>query len=324
MPLTLRPTLEILQDTRPLLPQELINEEQFALLQALAAKIPPAVVLGLECRLLDGDAPVDLWICPGLSGADLRRAGSIWPTAMWPDFAPLAGALKEGQIPWPAEGAWTVEFDLGAWKASDFPPQPCSFVTYGSAAPPLDIEKTVKDYWQGARGHDMPSAELEALRQILKRCPSGELAGWGFLYPRAQQPARLMLRTQTLADLSGLLGHHLPRAQRLLEGLTYQVVIGTPLHYEQERRQSLEAYIQGEDKWCELARRLVAQEYCTPAKAQGLLRLALAPQKSGNTLVTLNHVKLALRQDGGAEVKAYPSAFGATNPSQTGTPSRER
>ncbi len=296
---------------REALPRELVAADDYARLQAMARRLPPTIMVGLECRLLPTSEAVDMWICPGLTAPDLAQSSAWLRQTGWPSFAPLADRLEQQRPPWPlSAGVWTIEFDLASWDEGQPLSLPSSFVTFSHADPPLDAEAVISELWQGERGQAMDSAELRQLRLLLQRCPSGELAGWGFLYPRAHTPARLMLRVAKLEELADLLGEHLHLAQRLLEGLTYQVVIGTPLYYEQERRQSLEAYISSPSAWQELARRLVAQQYSTEAKAQALLELALHPIRTEGALTTLNHVKMAIKENGQAEVKAYPSIFG--------------
>ena len=295
------------------LPPELVSAASYQRLLALAPLLPPSVLVGLECRLREQDEPVDLWICPGLDPHTLSGSASWLTSQAWPEFAPLAACLEREKPPWPcAFGAWTTEFDLKAWDTqAERPPIPSSFVTFGTANPRLNITETLAVLWQGERAQTMPPEISGQLDNVLKRCPEGELAGLGFLYPRPLQPARLMLRVQNIGDLSGLLGDKLSAAQSLLDGLTFQVVIGTPFDYQQEPRQSLEAYLSGAEAWEELSRRLVEQGYSTQSKAAAMLDLAIHPRHAKNAMVTLNHVKLALHADGYREVKAYPSIFPA-------------
>ena len=308
---SLRSVSAVVAAARGVLPPELVSAPSYERLLALAPHLPDSILVGLECRLGERDEAVDLWICPGLTSEQLQPAAAWLRGQGWPDFAPLSGCLERQAPPWPcAWGAWTTEFDLAGWDSqSAAPPLPSSFVTFGSAQPPLDIEAVVSGLWEGERGTPFPHRSLELLRALLKRCPRGELAGWGFLDPRKQQPARLMLRVSAPEDLAGLLGPRLDTARRLLDGLTYQIVIGTALEPESEKRQSLEAYLQGPQAWTELSRRLTAQGYSTPGKAEALLRLALEPPIHSEIIGTLNHVKMAICDDGRAEVKAYPSLF---------------
>ena len=301
----------LVDEARTALPHELVSAASYERLRALAPLLPQSILVGLECRLREQDEPVDLWICPGLDPHTLSGSAAWLARQAWPEFAPLAACLERGKPPWPcAFGAWTTEFDLKAWDTqAEQPPIPSSFVTFGTANPRLDISETLKTLWQGERGQTMPSEISGQLDNVLQRCPEGELAGLGFLYPRPLQPARLMLRVQKVSDLSSLLGDKTAAAQRLLDGLTFQVVIGTPFDYRQEPRQSLEAYLSGAEAWQELARRLVEQGYSTAAKAEAMLDLAVHPRHTGSAAVTLNHVKLALHADGYREVKAYPSIF---------------
>ncbi|MBQ7568316.1 hypothetical protein IJT17_05865 [bacterium] len=291
----------------------LVSASSYARLQALAPLLPKVILVGLECRLREEDEPVDLWICPGLDPQTLNASAPWLHQQSWEEFAPLAALLDSGSPPWPcAFGAWTTEFDLKAWDSRSVkPPLPSSFVTFSTARPRLNIADTVAALWKGERAQDMPPNAIKQLEAIISQCPRGELAGLGFLYPRPQQPARLMLRVQDLSDLGHILKEQLSTAQRLLEGLTSQAVIGIPFDFQQEARYSLEAYIDSPASWKELAERMVAQGYSTPAKAEAMLDLAITPHCTEQAMITLNHVKLALHGDGFREVKAYPSILSA-------------
>lgn len=307
---TRRSVADLLNEARSALPQELVSASRFAQLQALAHFLPPSILVGLECRLGAADEAIDLWICPGLTPGDLQPTAAWLRERGWREFAPLARSLRRGEVPWDcALGAWTTEFDLAGWDKRTAPPRPSSFVTFGTAKERHPIVPALERLWRGERGRNMPRAQREQLQRLLCQCPQGELAGWGFLYPRPGQPGRLMLRIKELPDLAALLGDKLEIALKLLDGLTWQVVIGTPLYYRDERRQSLEAYVRGEANWQELTRRMVAQGYCSPNKAEALMQLTTQTSNTQGTTVTLNHVKLALPAQDPAQVKAYPSIF---------------
>lgn len=300
----------LLNQVRGRLPFELVNAGQFQRLQQAAEWLPDSFLVGLECRLDTASSTTDIWICPALDEAGLQQAGHWLETTGWPEFAALSASLKQGQIPWPLEqAAWTIEFDLDSPKAL---PLPSSFVTFNSLNNQLEAVETIRQLWVGSRPNPPSEQDLRQLRHLVEQIPQGTLAGWGFLYPRSQSPARLMLAVNDLQQLQPLLLDKYPLAEQLLGNYADKVVIGTPLYYQEEKRQSLEAYVNSLEGWQELIFHLVEHQLIAETKAQALMQLASDNTLADGCWCCLNHLKLAISDSGQAQVKAYP-AFGRAN-----------
>ncbi len=255
--------------------------------------------------------PVDLWICPALEAEPLRRAGSWLARQPWEALHPLARTLEREGPPWPtSHGAWTLEFDLDV----DEPlPLPSSFVTFGATEGGQGAWQILQHLWEGSRGEALGPEDRAALKDLLRRCPEGTLAGLGFLYPRAGSPARLMLAVPNAKALSGWLGPRHRQVEALFGGLAERLVAASAIHPDTEPTLSIEAYLWRAEAWGELATRLVRMGLCLPDRARALLRLAEHRAPTGGAWCSLNHVKMALGADGSTTVKAYP-AFGAEHP----------
>jgi len=295
------------------LPRELVPPERLLRLNRAARRLPPCYLAGLECRLVGQGQPVDIWVCPALEQVALRRAGAWLQRQPWLALQPLAGELVRTGPPWPTgHGAWTLEFDL----ANPEPlPLPSSFVTFGAAEGRAGAWTTLQRLWTGSRGQPPGVRDRKAIESLLERCPEGNLAGLGFLYPRPGSPARLMLAVPQAEALAGWLENRWTEVQALFGGLTDQLVAAASIHPGAEATISIEAYLWRPEAWTELADRLVGRGLCLPERAPALTRLARIRGIEDGAWCSLNHVKLALGRDGSAAVKAYP-AFGLENPGE--------
>jgi hypothetical protein len=295
----------------PRLPPALIPPDRLQRIEQAAQCLPECYLAGLECRLVDRNQPVDLWICPALDAEPLRRAGTWLAGMPWEPLRPLARHLEGEGPPWPTHhGAWTLEFDLD----TDEPlPMPSSFVTFGASAENQSPWQILQHLWEGSRGRAWEAKDRAALKNLLRRCPEGKLAGLGFLYPRTGSPARLMLAVPNAKALSGWLGRRHRQVEALFGGLAERLVAATAIHPKTESSISIEAYLWQAEAWSELAERLVRMGLCLPDRARALLLLTENRAPSGGAWCSLNHVKMALPSKGKASVKAYP-AFGAENP----------
>lgn len=295
------------------LPRELVPPSRLQRLTRTARLLPPCYLAGLECRLVGRGQPVDMWICPALAPAPLRRVGAWLQGQPWPALQPLAGELLGMGPPWPTgHGAWTLEFDLGTQKTL---PLPSSFVTFGAAEGRAGAWATLERLWTGSRGQPPEAGDRAAIESLLQRCPEGSLAGLGFLYPRPGSPARLMLAVPRAEALAGWLQARWTEVEALFGGLTDHLVAGAAIHPGAEATVSVEAYLWQPEAWLELADRLVRRGLCLPERAPALTRLAGTRGVEDGAWCSLNHVKLALGRDGSAAVKAYP-AFGLESPGE--------
>lgn len=298
--LTVSEPLAMLNDARPFIPEVLISKDRYERLLRAAKHFPPCVLIGLECRL-KGDGPCDIWICPGLEAEDLKNSASWLREMGWPPFADIANSLEQG-VPWPANGAWTVEFDMDSHQEL---PMPSSFVTFGKITPKLDIFATVKALWKAETGKNFSASDTKKLFKLLKACPSGELAGFGILHPRPSRPVRLMLSVDSPEEMGML-----PPRDRLLVRKVFgdyctHLVIAAALDRKTERRFSIEGYIKPECLEA-LIDNITALGLCLPEKAQALLELA-RHEPVNNMWCSLNHLKLSIKENGSHEIKAYPS-----------------
>lgn len=297
--------LPLLSQAEKYFPHTLFSSAQIERLRQAAASLPACFLVGLECRLRSQNEPTDIWICPGLQIPELIQAGHWLQNTSWPQLQPLAQRLVAGRPPWPLRwGAWTLEFDLASPQAL---PLPSSFVTFASEGNTLNWQETVRELWLGSCDCAPSATEEQASERIHERCPQATLAGLGFLHPRAGAPTRLMLGLPTFADLEIYLPRHAQAVLNLVSGVADRLVLGTPLFYEQEKRQSVEAYLSSLEAWQELTSRLVAAHLCDHEKAAGLLSLAAHQGLDGNMFCTMNHVKIAVSDEGKLEVKGYPS-----------------
>jgi hypothetical protein len=299
------------------LPPALIPPDRLRRVEQAAQRLPECYLAGLECRLVGRGQPVDLWICPALDAEPLRRAGAWLAGQPWEPLHPLARHLESQGPPWPTRhGAWTLEFDLDA----DEPlPLPSSFVTFGATEGGQGPWQILQHLWEGSRGQALGPEDRAALKDLLRRCPEGTLAGLGFLYPRAGSPARLMLAVPNARSLAGWLGRRHQQVEALFGGLAERLVAAAAIHPDTESSVSIEAYLWRAEAWGELAARLVRMGLCLPDRARALLRLAEHRAPSGGAWCSLNHVKMALTSAGQASVKAYP-AFGAETPGDFNLP----
>jgi hypothetical protein len=329
-----------LEANRPFFPQSLLPAGALARLEPVAARLPPAANLALECHLHEDAIYVDLipqFIRPGGSVAALARGdadGVGWSAVR--DFC--AGWIEtDSPLARDIHAIW-LEFDLGVEPA--IPPQPSIFVGFAGAAKsagygPL-VEMTITAL--------QPSLLSAAFRQRLTACfaalPAGtDLFSIGFMLARRYDRARICIGHLPPAGVLPYLrqvGWPGPWAAAAdlaanLAPLVDEYGLALDMGDSLSPKLGVECYLfeprpRQESRWARLLDYLIATGCCAPAKAEALLRWpgrhfhqltlgeiaelranspSLAPRMQNLLTRRISHLKLVLEPDQAPQAKAY-------------------
>jgi hypothetical protein len=329
-----------LEANRPFFPPALLPAVALARLEPVAALLPPAANLALECHLHQDAIYVDFipqFIRPGGSVAVLARGdpdGSGWPAVR--DFC-ASWLRPDSPLARDVHAIW-LEFDLGAEPAG--PSQPSIFVGFAGAAKRAGYGPLVETAVAALQPGLLSPAFSLKLAACFAALPAGaDLFSIGFMLARGYDRARVCIGHLPPGELLPYLhqvGWPGPWAAAAdlvanLAPLVDEYGLALDLGDSLSPKLGVECYLfepspRRESRWALLFDYLIGTGCCAPAKADALLRWpgrhfhgmtpaeiaelrtnapSLAPRLQNLLTRRISHVKLVLEPGQAPQAKAY-------------------